>query len=144
MPTSPEAASATQWQRAAINLRLWFPVLSVQPAFAVMLERAFGVKRNRAGKCCMCARETSIYRCHFAHGCLAEPRRGRAGVPDIGVTIFPGCVFLSMVYASELGEPGESLRNSAGRYPRGARSLFRVAKRKRRFGPPFADSKMQN
>lgn len=117
-------------QRANINLRLSFPVLSVQPVFVVMLERTFGVKRNHAGKRCMRARKTSICRCHFAHGCLAELRRSRCARANIGVMIFPGCVFLSMVYASELGEPGESLRNLNGRYPRGARLLFRAANAK--------------
>lgn len=112
MPTKPGSS--------ACSLR--FPVLSVQ-VFAVMLERAFGIKRNHTGKRCI----RGICRCHFAHGCLAEPRRSRYARADIGVTIFPGCVFLSMVYVSELGEPGESLRNSAGRYPR---SLFRVANAK--------------
>lgn len=107
-----------------------------------MLERAFGVKRNHAGKRCVRARETGICRCHFAHGCLAEPRRRRCTWTDIGVTIFSGCVFLSMVYVSELGESGESLRNSAGRYPRAL--VVSSRERKRRSGPPFADSKMQN
>jgi len=47
-----------------------------------------------------------------------------------------------MLYASKLGESGESLRNSTGRYPRGARSLFRTAKGESK--PVLVDSKMQN
>jgi len=47
-----------------------------------------------------------------------------------------------MLYASKLGESGESLRNSTGRYPRGARSLFRAAKGESK--PVLVDSKMQN
>jgi len=76
----------------------------------------------------------------------ASQNRGAAGVlgADIGVTIFPGCVFLSMVYASELGEPGESLRNSARTLSARGALVVSSRERKRRSGPPFADSKMQN
>lgn len=89
----------------------------------------------------MCARERPAY-ADVTSRMVASRNRGSAARADIEVTIFPGCVFLSIVHASKLGESGESLRNSIGRYPR---SLFRAVNAK---GDPsccwLVDSKMQN